>query len=480
MIVRRIFAAMLVLAAAPALAEPAAMIEPARLADDLAILEAAMKEGPPAIYRYISKEDLDRRFRKVAAKIDHPMTEAQFYLLAAPLVAAAGHGHMVSRLGRDTGAGIASRTALLPYSVRVIDGEVFIFRDVSDEGEGLAGWRIDSVNGAPSRRLVREIGETLAIDARLLPARDRVMSGSVFSERLAILGVEAPFDLVVRKGREKKEIRVEGIKNVGQILRERFPNDREVAAKAGPSLRIEQGIATLTIPHWDYGDEAAALLSSLAVEIGSIDPTALIIDIRDNHGGEEALASDLYAHFVREPFRWYACAVFKSDRYDLLRHAIGESKEYGAIIPGYQQPSQGKCEAEGPFELANRPNLGVLEPRTPTFDGPVYVLVDAGSFSTSVEFAAHMHSSGRGVLIGETPHGSYWSNDSGITPTIELPNSKMQADIPLIHYLHELHGDLAKGAPVPIDIAVAYTIEDYLAGVDKEMETAMKLARGEK
>jgi C-terminal processing protease CtpA/Prc len=148
------------------------------------------------------------------------------------------------------------------------------------------------------------------------------------------------------------------------------------------------------------------------------------------------------------------------------------------MLPDYIRPTvKPECRALGPYELTNRPNLGLQQPRKPHYGGPVYLLMDSGSFSTSVEFAAHLWSARRATLIGSNPDGSYWSNDSGITPTIALPNSGLRLDVPLTGYFHELAGDLPADGAIPPDVPVPYTVAERIAGEDKEMRVALEMAR---
>jgi C-terminal processing protease CtpA/Prc len=132
------------------------------------------------------------------------------------------------------------------------------------------------------------------------------------------------------------------------------------------------------------------------------------------------------------------------------------------------------------YELVNRPNLGVQQPSEPHFDGQVLILLDGGSFSTSAEFAAVGHSLQRATFIGEESSGAYYGDDSGITPTLMLPNTKLRIDVPLIAYYTAVNGIRNQNRGVLPDCPVRYTIQDELEGRDKGMEIALKLAAGEK
>jgi C-terminal processing protease CtpA/Prc len=131
------------------------------------------------------------------------------------------------------------------------------------------------------------------------------------------------------------------------------------------------------------------------------------------------------------------------------------------------------------YELVNRPNLGIQQPSKPHFDGQVLILIDGGSFSTSAEFAAVCHSHQRATFIGEESSGAYYGDDSGITPTLVLPNTKLRIDVPLIAYYTAVNGARNQNRGILPDCPVRHTIQDELEGRDEGTEIALKLASGE-
>ncbi len=440
-----------------------------------------MENGPPGIYLYTSQEDLERRFRTAEARLDRPMSEIEFYRIVAPIVASAKHGHMIARPSENTFDRYWTQTPLLPLGIRILSGDAMIFRDFSGETSSLVGARLVSVNGVSATQLLRRMGESTSIDAGQAVARDRVLSGMTFNLDLATLfDMRAPFAVEVEQNGARRRVTLDGIQDLATAWAAQFPNDREVRARSPARLAFDGDTAILTIPHWDYEEDGAtpaADYQAFMEEIAANNARALIIDVRDNGGGDDALASLLLSYLVDEPFQYFRCVVFKNDHFDWLSHATGESTGYAAELPNYVAPASPECAQYGSFALVNRPNLGLVAPRAPRFAGRVFVLMNAGSFSTSVEFAAHIHSTGRGVLIGEAPHGSYWSNDSGITPTIALPNSRLLVEVPLIHYLHNLRDDVPIGGVVPADRPITPSLAQMLSGADPEMDLARGLAR---
>src|SRR5438874_86652 len=57
------------------------------LQEDFQIMRHALEEAHGGIYRYTSKREMDRTFDRAYRKIDHSMTDLEFWRLVAPVVA---------------------------------------------------------------------------------------------------------------------------------------------------------------------------------------------------------------------------------------------------------------------------------------------------------------------------------------------------------------------------------------------------------
>jgi Peptidase family S41 len=123
------------------------------------------------------------------------------------------------------------------------------------------------------------------------------------------------------------------------------------------------------------------------------------------------------------------------------------------------------------------PNWGLQQPRRPTFRGQVFALIDGDSFSTTAEFLSQAHAHHRATFLGEESGGGYYGNTSGFTPILTLPHSQIRMVVPLLGYFMAIPpGQPANHGIVP-DHPVRYTIDEVLAGQDKEMALALQLAR---
>jgi hypothetical protein len=468
---------------------------PQELTTDFDILRSALTSGDPGVYRYTSSTALDAAFKIARARLDQPMYAADFYRVLAPMIAEIKNGHTQLQLPKGLREKTLATEPILPLGVRVLgDDRVYVLRDFRSGHHDLAGFELLSVNGYTAKWITSKMRNSLSEDGDIPTSRRRDSSGLAFVENLALLlDIRSPFSIEVKKGRHRTSVKVSGILKSDLILswKQLYPDDDGFRKPPSADFRLLRGgaVAVMRLSHWDDPDEHPEndLRKKFAEWFSTLEANktkTLIIDIRRNGGGEETLGTLLFSYLAKEPFLYYKAALANGPDFDFFRYAEGHEER--DALPRYVAPLKtplkeslpGKPTAQ--YELVNRPNLGVQQPRKPHFDGQVLILINGGSFSTSAEFAAICHSHQRATFIGEESSGAYYGDDSGITPTLVLPNTKLRIDVPLIAYYTAVNGVRHQNRGVLPDCPVRYTIQDELEGRDKEMAIALKLAAGEK
>jgi len=195
---------------------------------------------------------------------------------------------------------------------------------------------------------------------------------------------------------------------------------------------------------------------------------ALIIDLRNNGGGEDELGQLLLSYLIDQPFKYYDDLIINARSFDFSKYTGNPVNVPEKMV---------EARADGKFHAVSHPNWGIKQPNQPTFSGKVYILINGGSFSTTSEFLSQAHFHKRATFIGQESAGGYYGNSSGMVPLVTLPNTKVQIRVPLVTYYMAVSGYKAAAHGVVPDINIDYTIEELLAGTDKEMDAALKLAR---
>ena len=122
------------------------------------------------------------------------------------------------------------------------------------------------------------------------------------------------------------------------------------------------------------------------------------------------------------------------------------------------------------------PGVGEQQPGKCPFPGKVFVLIEGGTFSTAADFCAVTHHLKRATFIGEETGGGYYGNNSGLMPTLRLPNSKVGIRLPMYGYWNAVPGYDGKRRGTIPDHAVEMRVADVLRGIDAPLDLATKLA----
>jgi hypothetical protein len=440
-----------------------ATVPPDKLREDFRILRGALEEGHPGIYRYTPKAELDQRFDQAEKALDRPMNVYEFYRIVAPVVAAVKCGHTGARVSPDLDKG----KPRLPLVVRVLDDKIDVLRDLSGSDATLAGQEIRAVNGVAADKIGQTMLAATSGDGDVQTARLRRISGSNFATNLIdLLGLESPYTVTLqdaKKGREHT-VKLEGI----DAAKLQEPRPKESATL---TFLDDGKIANLKINR--FGGTAnkkdlKAFFRDSFTEIDKKKSGVLILDLRDNGGGADELGKLLLSFLIDEPFQYYDDLVLNKLDFSFQKYT---SQKRALPADMMQRQPNGK------YRLVKHPNWGTQQPSKPTFRGKVYILINGNSFSTTSEFLSHAHARKRATFIGEESGGGYYGNTSGPGALLTLPNTKLQAYVPLMTYYMAVRDYKAASHGVVPDYPVKYTIEELCEAKDKELALALELAR---
>jgi hypothetical protein len=443
----------------------AAPLTAQQLQADFQLTRRALEEAHGGIYRYTPKAQLDLIFDDAAARLNRPMEAQEFQSMLAQAVAALRCGHTAVLPSPALKAAMA-RALLLPLEVRLIKGRLYIERDFDGAGK-LAGREIVSVNGVAAGAIVERLTAAAPGDGFIATARAQRVARKFGEELYTQLGMQGRFTLGLRAaptvtlpGQTQAALKLAG---AGR------PPQRFVQL----SLLDDGKIARLQVFRFsdeDEDDEGKVILKKAFEKIAASGAQTLLLDLRDNGGGEDALGKRVFAHLVDAPFAYYEALTVKRPGLSFAEHVEGP-----AGIPAGAL----KLRADGVYALAGHPNLGVQQPAAPAFKGKVIALINGRSFSTTAELITQLHDKKRATFVGEESGGAYHGNSSGNDAMLVLPNSGLRVVIPLVTYTLAVTGQHANGRGVVPELEVTPTIGDYLGGRDVVLEKALGIARSQ-
>ena len=424
---------------APAGLTQAPALTQAQVRQDIVTFRSSLEERHPSLLRYSTAQEVESFFTRLDRDADRITSERELYARLAPFAEILKDGH--TALQRSEAAQrAAADTKLLPFELYLLENRLWVLR--SRTAGVPPGAEIVSIGDEPAASVVRRVRSAEPRDGNSEGGPRFTLSRRFkFARQLVALdGEQETYRLGVRRDGAADAVTVDVPSVTGRSL-------QEWAAAAQPagdvlSLANVQDVPVLTLRLFGAGLETR--LRETVRTVVHQKSAALIIDVRGNGGGMDALGLQLFAHLASGPFQYYRSLRVRVD------------------------------STERPF--TGHPNLGTHQPDAVNYRGRVVVLMDGGSFSTTAEFLAAVRASGRATFVGEESGGAECGNTSGRSVMVTLPNSGLLLHIPLVRYDTAIPCD-GRGRGILPDVAVPVTVQDLLAGRDPQMARAVQIAR---
>lgn len=462
---------------------PTRMLSPAQLREDLQRLRFTIEHAHGGPYRYTPKPALDARFDSVAASLNAPMSDLDFYRLMAPLVAAIRDSH-TSILGPSPVLAhylSSNSRRVFPLDLRFTGDRVLVEADLGDAPAATPGLELLAIGGRPTAEIVARITALIPADGFITSSKLARLNRSFYYYYLTFYGEAGAYAVTLRDPA------------TGRIVRLSLPGipPRRLAGREAPNpgpaaqrLALPgEGMAILTLDELSDPQTGAFLEDSFR-RIAESGATDLIIDIRNCPGGDDRFNNRLLSYLVDRPFRFYRGRDFRARSWEDLRY-VGYTlddfitPEQALLLPEAQRSDPlhrltlpellrfmlSVDEAEGVFQTAPRYR----------FAGRVYLLVSGNSGSSAAEIPALLHHLSLATIVGEEPSGAYQGLIAGAIPVLTLPNSQIRVRIPMIGYHNAVMPGLFEGRGAPPAFPVSQGLEDALAGVDTAMAFTRRL-----
>lgn len=425
----------------PPAADPCFPVE--ALKTDLRQLCDTIEQQHPAPFVFVSADGFKKSRDEAMALITRPMTVAEFNRVLMPLVAQIGCGHTQIMMPADLKP--AKPPLYFPLGVSVIGDRLWV-TDANGLNAIPHGSEIVDLNGRPSAEMVGLMLRTISADRNSRPAKECTLSRAFPFRYASVFGETDSFVVgYVRRGEtQRQEATVAPVTRdasaAGKWMKGIFSRK---TSSGDPFLEFEvlpeAKSAVLTIRSFVYYqaeqnkkfrefiDRAFARIAEEKVE-------NLILDLRENGGGDPYAASHLLSYLEREPTRYYQSAY-----------------------AGYEVLAEPVARAAKPFE------------------GKLYVLIDSTGLSTTGHLGALIKFHKLGTIVGSETAGTYTCNAA--TTNVVLTETKLRLRVATGSFAVAVEGMSPQRGVIP-EMAVPRTIEDEITGRDVAREAALRLIAG--
>jgi len=404
------------------------------LQEDFKQLQQIIESEHPKLYT--NNEELDNIIKSQYKLLKDDMEEHEFYKIIAPIVAALNCGHTFLKLSDGLYQAMGMKGRFLPLIVKVIQNRVYVFKSL-DSPAVPEGAEIVNINGRSVRDIISVFLNNISSDGENTSMKYFRMN-KWFNEYY-ILFIENPkaykITYIPMDGENKQEVILtplvgEQYKNkVGEIFTE--PDNEYYDGS------FEKDYAVLNINSFYFLDTYHTkkfweFLNTFFKDIRENKIEHLILDLRDNIGGNPDNSAYLFRYLISKESTYYVKNFVP--RWDYLKDPLEPFKNY--------------------------------------FTGRLYILINGGSFSSTGLLCSLLKYHNIGVFIGQETGGSFACGS--LYPYILLFNTQIK-----LHYTRDIVktavSGLKAGRGIMPDYVIAPTIEDYVISRDPEMEYAVGL-----
>lgn len=418
-------------------------IAEAELSADIDVLKRAWLAIHPGLYRYQTPQEFDAHFVMAQTWARRPRSLAEFYIELARLSAALRCGHTYpnpSNQGRSVRAALLERPYCVPFAFQWLRGRMI----VTAAAEGVAlqpGDEVRALDGVSVQRLLRQLLPLMRAD------------GGNDAKRVALAEVgpddnQSLFDLYRSMLHPSTSPSVQIATSNGEAIEGPLMTIEERSAALSPTsgwpapwrFALDSGVGRLTMPTWALYNvewDWRGFLEGAIDELIDSRAHGLIIDLRGNEGGQDAIGRALLSRLISAPVT--------PPRYRRRVRYRQTPPELDAALTTWDQTFKNWGDravgpaADGFYDLVDeaQDDSDTIHPRGPTFEGAVATLIDAANSSATFAFARDIKAISRSVLVGETTGGSLRGVNGGAYFFLRLPNSRIELDLPIICYYPE-------------------------------------------
>lgn len=450
------------------------------LQQDYSLLRTILEKKHPSLYWYTAKDSMDFYFDSLYKTIPDSMTELQFgWNILAPLTQKIRCGHTSFgmsknwyRFTRD------KRIPSFPLFLKLWGDTMMVTGNFNSKDSIFKkGTLITSVNGIKNKELIEKMFQYLPLDGYADNVNYVRISGSFPYFHRNIFGIYKNYRVgyIDSTGQEKNTLlpmwvppadsskKKKTKPPVTISKRQRKKERRESYRSLSVDSSTNSALMTLNTFSTGGGRRLRHFIKSSFKKLKQENIKSLVIDLRNNGGGDISMFSLLTKYIKNKPFK-------------VADTAFATAK---SLRPFTRYMKQGMITNFGLFFLTKKRkdgnyHFGIYErklykPKKKNhFDGKVYVLINGPTFSASTLFCNAVKGQSNVTLIGEEAGGGWHGNNGIMIPEIVLPKTKLHVRLPVFRIVQYNH--VAKdGRGVMPDIYMPPIGEAVKNNIDRKM-----------
>ena len=408
---------------------------PEKLHQDLEEFRELVHTAHPDPYRYRTKEQLNFTFDSVKTSIDVPLTTDGFVRSMQPILKAIGDSHCRIELSEETLVQMRDRAAMIPITVKIIDGAFYVDEELKGFRSFPQGARLIRINGILASEILARLQKAIVCDGANSTLADRRIEREFRS--LYYMHIERPSSFEIQFEDPNGEPGTSTIFAMSPIDIEnsRKPSGTTTlpwGARWIPEIStMWLGLRTMDVDSLRAaGQDAEKFLVSMLRELKKNKGAILVVDLRGAGGRELGMAELVFGAIAMEPYRLV-------DNISIRSRSLPNCSKFIADHPDFYLDVSARYPRMLPDRFGVHPKddrLTDLQPEGKAFKGKVYVLCDGYTRDAAAAFVMLAKRTGRARIVGEEVGTNAYTYTGGRDLIAEAPNSKVRFIVPLMRY----------------------------------------------
>lgn len=464
---------------------------------DLDVFIKIRKAVNSGLYTYRSEKQIDSTYRWAFNEISSLKTYREFYNILTTLTDYEGSLHNSTNWSDKLWESVKNEPkGYFPLPLNIIEGKLF----VNIEGKDIPlGSEIISINGHNIVQLLSELGKYYTTDGFNITGK-KIGINQHFSKYYRYnFGLEDEFEIVFKKPALKETQKVI-LKSVSyKKYYENFANrhslklDHHLYENVEESdfyslKKINSKTAVLTINSFSLGStndkshlKYKRFLDSVFVDLNQHQFSNLIIDIRNNGGGDKPNDMLTLSYLSNSPQKEIKTAWIGFTK------SMPYWKYFQIDIPFYLKPlAKGKLKKmmkkEVPIVKNNKRyyrDIEIYQPNENRFKGQVYLLTGPAVASAASLFAAMVASNTNAIVVGEETSGGYYGHNGSFPVEYKLPKSNLTTRFSIANLTQDVRKKETQpfGSGVIPNFKVEQTFKNFMNNTDSQMNFVLNLLK---
>ncbi|MBL4618961.1 MAG: hypothetical protein JKX88_02535 [Marinicaulis sp.] len=409
---------------------------------DFEALYEGLQSAHADLYVHREKSDYDALYEQTRNSFTQPLSLFETKIAFQQFTAYGNVAHASIEFPGDAFQAFREEGGkTFPIFLRIAEGRAYVGEDYSGHAAINVGDEILSLNGAPIAGWLAKTAAHISADTPYIahsllefffPKYVWLITGEVPHFELTLRANDGSRKQVTVNARTHAEQREEARKHSTAFAldsNERISkmHDNAIAyLRPGPFYNVEDPNAL-----WDNTAFTAFIDASFESYLAAKAKT-LIIDLRQNPGGDNSFSDHMVAWIADERFRFYSAFLVRSSDEAAASNQARLDASPGAVegVSGLFAKKYGEVPRGEIFEF----DIPFAEPRKGAqFKGEVYVIVNRHSYSNAVNVAAIVQDYKFGTIVGEKT--SDMATTYGAMETFVLPVTGIKVAFPKAHII---------------------------------------------